>query len=187
MSYRAAAALSLSLLSGSVLADTDIQPATAPNPAAPATVGRQPGVELDLLLGVFIGARVKGIVYSANSFNLAIEGLAGYSFLGFDLFSARNTTTYGGGIRSEFVLASAGRHALMLSPGLDVYDLPSDGSAWLAPNVDLNGLYQISRHFGLVYGLKGGAAIDLRGSRTYPALTRGDTGADAELYIGARF
>lgn len=174
-------------------------------------VGQDSFAELDAQGGLFSGLRLKAMLLSGDSYNIGIEGMYGGSTFA---NSAIFPTTYGVGVRSEFYLSSGRSHAWMISPGLDGYYVPAHpytaapaqdfGSALgqafaaafsdvptrvvlLAPNVDINWLYQFSRHFGFVAGVKVGAAISLNGMSSTGEDLTGKINPDLGLYIGTRF
>lgn len=174
-------------------------------------IGQDNFAELDAQAGAFMGLRLKAIVFSGDSYNLAIEGLAGGSTFA---NSALFPTTYGGGVRTEFYLTSGKSHAWMISPGLAGYYVPaksfkaSEPQDWsqaigqalasalldvptrvvlVSPNVDINRMFQFSRHFGFVVGAKVGAAIALNGTNSLGESLAGKVNPDIGLYIGTRF
>ncbi len=176
--------------------DTSTASADAPPP------GQQSFVELSAHAGFFTGLRLKAFVYSTKSINLAVEGLYGGSTFGHGgLFP----TTFGAGLRSEIQLISETHQAILLCPGLNGYYVPGvsqseakrsdlDLSLFgvpanvfaLAPNVDFHWLYQFAPHFGVVVGLKGGAAITVWGTNHAGQDLAGKFGVDAGVYLGTR-
>jgi hypothetical protein len=168
-------------------------------------------MELDAQAGAFSGLRLKALLLSGDKYNLGIEGMYGGSMFA---SSALFPKTYGGGVRSEFYLSSSKSHAWMISPGLSGYYVPANrlnqreaqdfgealgqaiGSALsevptrvvlISPNVDINWLYQFSRHFGFVAGLKVGAVMALNGTSSSNEELAGKLYPDLGLYIGTRF
>jgi hypothetical protein len=148
--------------------------------------GQDLPLEVDAQLGLFIGARLKGTVYSTGTFGFALEGLYGNSLVGFDPFSNGSSTAYGLGVRGDWYLSSSARDALLLSPAVDVYHV-SDTGNWYGPNVDLSWLHQFSSHVGLVLGLQGGVQIGSSGHDADGKSYSGQTAPDVGVYVGMRF
>lgn len=154
-------------------------------------LGQDNFVQLDVQAGVFSGLRLKGLIYSADTYNLAVEGLYGGSLFAENAFFP---PTYGAGFRTELYLFSATNHAWIVSPGLNAYWVPrwqEAGSLFgsvtqtmisLAPTIELNWLYQFAPHFGVVIGGKLGAAFMLSGLSRMGGIWHPDGG----LYLGFR-
>jgi hypothetical protein len=188
---------SFSVFAGEMIEIAPAQPAKTAIVVAVDTPGSENVAALNIMIGLVPAVRAE-----------FLTRLDGGSFVGLEAFFGGGgtqvglATMVGGGLRLKIpVLSDHQNDVLFVSPGLDVFVVMkgqyTEDNAWyggpysnvyfLAANVDISWLHEISKHFGFELGLQVGAGIAFAGQDGFNRVAAGEIQPQVSLFTGFRF